>query len=412
MIDGGAASSGDADLPSMRLPWVESPLFARELERRAGSLTGDQRELASAFHEQGYLVLPGAASEELIDAVRAEVEPMFEEQTAVSQRRIQDAWKRGAEHVRTVACLPRLLEILEMLYERPPIPFQTLNFKWGTEQDGHSDSIHFSCLPPRYMCGAWLAMEDTDQDNGPLFYYPGSHRLPEVTAYDLGYTVHDPRYDRYAVFQRTLMKDLGFEKVEFHAKRGDILIWSSNIVHGGLPVIDQSRTRWSQVTHYYFPGCVYYAPVLSDMAAGEFLLKDVIDIRTEKPVAHGYDDLEVVARKSLNGRHRISIRRPGHDTTVPGTDADVAALTEESAALRHDLDTVGSDLESVRSDLAKVRSELAAARSGGAAERIRAEAAEAEVRALRASASYRIGSVAVAPARRLRRAGNRDRPES
>jgi ectoine hydroxylase-related dioxygenase (phytanoyl-CoA dioxygenase family) len=29
------------------------------------------------------------------------------------------------------------------------------------------------------MCGVWVALEDVDAGNGPLFYYPGSQRLPD-----------------------------------------------------------------------------------------------------------------------------------------------------------------------------------------------------------------------------------------
>ena len=35
------------------------------------------------------------------------------------------------------------------------------------------------------MCGVWIALEDVDPDEGPLSYYPGSPRLPYVSAGDL-----------------------------------------------------------------------------------------------------------------------------------------------------------------------------------------------------------------------------------
>ena len=33
------------------------------------------------------------------------------------------------------------------------------------------------------MCGVWVALEDITEDNGPLHYYPGSHRLPDYDAF-------------------------------------------------------------------------------------------------------------------------------------------------------------------------------------------------------------------------------------
>src|SRR6185295_7491231 len=72
------------------------------------------------------------------------------------------------------------------LYGRNPFPFQTLNFLRGSQQRVHSDTIHFNSKPARFMCGAWAALEDITPENGPLFYYPGSHKLPEYTYHDIG----------------------------------------------------------------------------------------------------------------------------------------------------------------------------------------------------------------------------------
>ena len=44
-------------------------------------------------------------------------------------------------------------------------------------------------------------------------------------------------------------------------RKGEALIWSSNLLHGGSPQRDPSLTRWSQVTHYFFEGCRYWKPL-------------------------------------------------------------------------------------------------------------------------------------------------------
>ncbi len=160
-----------------------------------------------------------------------------------------------------------------MLYGRRPIPFQTLDFKLGTQQALHSDAIHFTCLPARYMCGVWVALEDVDEGNGPLLYYPGSHRVSDLSPYDVGLSVEEQRFDRHESVWHELMNDLGLEPVEYHAKKGDVLIWSSNILHGGKRVTREGSTRWSQVTHYYFENCIYYSPIYSDLFAGEYHLR-------------------------------------------------------------------------------------------------------------------------------------------
>jgi hypothetical protein len=292
-------------------PWVESPFLDWELSRRP-QLSEERRSQAREYHQNGYLVLKGAVAPELCDRVVEETAALLAEPLAVEQRRVQDAW-RSAPAVRELALLRPVHEVLQALYERRPIPFQTLNFEYGTEQRAHADSLHFSSLPARFMCGVWVALEDVDAGNGPLFYHPGSHRLAELNRTDLGQSVDDVRYDLYEEFQQLLMDRLGLEPVEFHASRGDALIWSSNITHGGRPITQAGRTRRSQVTHYFFEDCVYYTPVFSDMAMGELQLREVTDIGTEQRVPHSYSGEPVHITSLPDGRSRVSRRPPAPD---------------------------------------------------------------------------------------------------
>lgn len=350
------------EIPQVNCPWTDSPFFRRELARREQTLSADMIEKAVQFHDQGYLVLRGAIPAELLDRVRAEVEPFYDDPEIVEVRRVQDAWKRGVASVHELATYAPILSLLNALYEREPVPFQTLNFKWGTEQEGHSDSIHFSCLPARYMCGVWVALEDTTATNGPLFYHPGSHQLPEVTVYDLGETVDDRHYHRYEQFQRELMVETGIEAAELHAKKGDVLVWSSNIVHGGRPVLDKASTRWSQVTHYYFAGCTYYVPFLSDIPMGELFLKDVVNLSTGIAVTHTYNGQSLSIVPWRDGRSRISFDRSESLDEVVRDNEPTAELTETRQAL---------------------------------------DIARAELTQIRGSESYRLGNLIVRPVHRL-----------
>jgi hypothetical protein len=191
-----------------------------------------------------------------------------------------------------------------MLYEREPVPFRTVNFKVGTQQKAHSDTLHFSSLPARYMCGVWVALEDITEDNGPLFYYPGSHRNPEYNFSDFKNTTEDTSYENYPeyeTFMEELMEKSAYKKKKFLAKKGDALIWSSNIIHGGSPVEDPKSTRFSQVTHYYFENCLYYTPMLSNMVSNElFIRRNLVDIKTGK-----------IVEQSFNGNKAQLIRTRG-----------------------------------------------------------------------------------------------------
>jgi ectoine hydroxylase-related dioxygenase (phytanoyl-CoA dioxygenase family) len=224
------------------------------------------------WDRDGYLVVDSVCPESLIDSITAEMEVLYrdlsegqremEDGVMYSWNRVMDAWRIN-ENVKALALAPRVLGILEQLYGREPLPFQTLNFRVGTQQPAHSDTIHFNTKPPGYMCGVWVAMEDIDMDNGPLVYYPGTHKLPEVTMQDVGVEPDPSNYTDYELYIRKLIEDRGLEPEYGTIKKGQALIWSANILHGGALQRDKSRTRKSQVTHYFFEGCKYWTPLAS-----------------------------------------------------------------------------------------------------------------------------------------------------
>src|SRR5262249_17904426 len=141
------------------------------------------REMRYQYERDGFLLFDPQLSEAILDGIVADLDGKYgRSDLGVSYAdagRIQDAWYIS-ENVRALALAPAVLSLLESLYDCKPLPFQTLNFRVGTQQRAHSDTIHFNSIPSGYLCGVWVALEDIDLDNGPLIYYPGSHRLPEL----------------------------------------------------------------------------------------------------------------------------------------------------------------------------------------------------------------------------------------
>jgi ectoine hydroxylase-related dioxygenase (phytanoyl-CoA dioxygenase family) len=299
-------------MQSMNLPWVESPFFQQILATK--KLSAIDAALAKEYNEQGYVVIKNVFSEELIDQIIQDMQekgfnPDYPIETFRNDIRIQDLWEKS-EPVKQMAAHPEIIKTLEMLYDREVIPFQTLNFKVGSQQKAHSDTMHFSSLPARYMCGVWVALEDITEDNGPLFYYPGSHRTPEYNFSHFKNTVEDTTYDNYPeyeTFMEELMEASPFQKVKFLAKKGDALIWSSNIIHGGSAVNDPNSTRFSQVTHYYFKDCVYYTPMLSNMVTHElFIRRFLTNIRTGEVVNNSWNGLKTDLLRTRNFLYTIN----------------------------------------------------------------------------------------------------------
>ncbi len=272
----------------LQVPNFESPFFSIE------DYPEKYQKIVKDLRENGFAVFdfPEEDFERLTKGIREDFNDLYDwdkwRAGGLDSLRIQDAWEFD-DRVKRIASNPTVLDILSSLYGRKAFPFQTLNFPVATQQSNHSDHVHFNSVPDRFMCGVWVAFEDVDENNGPLFYYPGSHKWPSYSNADIGVNGEQigkgyGRYNDFVDLWSKLAEAHGVKKEYFHAKKGQALIWSSNLVHGGTGLKDQNRTRWSQVTHYYFDNCAYYTPVASDVFAGEIFYRDITDVTTGKLV--------------------------------------------------------------------------------------------------------------------------------
>jgi hypothetical protein len=274
--------------PFPGVPLIESPLFPA-LKNSLG-LSAEEVRIATDLHERGFAVFdfPDADLAARVERIQSTLGPRYgidfddphSDKTA-GERRIQDAWKFDQD-VRAIAANDTVLDLLSKLYGRRAFPFQTLNFPVGTQQDAHTDAVHFSSLPERFMCGVWLAMEDVGPEAGPLFYVPGSHRWPILSNAMIGRrgfgSVLDSAQDPFARGWSALCEANGAVEETFLARKGQALIWCANLLHGGSRQTDHRLTRWSQVTHYYFDDCIYYTPAFSDEALGQLHLRHMTGI--------------------------------------------------------------------------------------------------------------------------------------
>ncbi|MEO8218912.1 MAG: phytanoyl-CoA dioxygenase family protein [Acidobacteriota bacterium] len=280
------------------VPWVDSPFFPHLLPTLG--LDPEMERIARDFARDGYVIIDPEIPDEIIERTARDLRnrfvPTYEPYYA-DQTRIQDGWI-FSQPVKEIASAPRVLEILKALYQREAIPFQTLNFCVGSQQRTHSDTIHFDSIPQGFMCGAWVALEDVDANNGPLHYYPGSQKLPIYNMSDIGISAslqshpYD-NYSKYEDFVEALMLTEELQRAEIRVKRGQCLIWAANLFHGGSPIIDSSRSRLTQVTHYYFSGCLYYTPLLSDAAIGKMFVRKSVNVVTGQLVPQYYNGLQV-----------------------------------------------------------------------------------------------------------------------
>ena len=227
------------------------------------------KDLRSVFNEKGYVILDFEFSHKVIDSILADLNGRYryDSEHYNLNNRIESAYNLSSG-VKALACDPEILKALEYLLGGVFFPFQTLNFERGTEQRFHSDWYHFAPLTNDGMAGVWVAFEDIDAENGALSVVPGSHKLPYYFPEDLGLkrgSKSDP-YKYYKLYEDAIDNVIvgnDLKPVLVPMKKGQILIWHSNLIHGGSRIGNLKRTRYSQVTHYFRKGSLFFSPITS-----------------------------------------------------------------------------------------------------------------------------------------------------
>lgn len=245
-----------------------------QARREAGAVSEDAAALLAQFATDGYLILEQAASHAVIDGFQSAIAAAFANgnpallyQAHGSQetRRMEHAVDRlGSRVVDSFVALPQaldlfatpaLVEFLRLIFDAPPLLFQSISFDQGSQQGLHQDTAYVVVNRPMELAACWIALEDVQPGSGELIYVPGSHRFPD---FDFGYGEKHWRGGQAEIQSHTTWsywiinesKRQGLPVKRFLARKGDILIWHADLAHGGSQVQDFALTRQSLVGHF------------------------------------------------------------------------------------------------------------------------------------------------------------------
>lgn len=231
-----------------------------------GAATAEEIEALRQFAEHGFLVLPDAidpAHLERLDAALTDaVEKGVEGYRWGESQRLHNLHDRYPA-IRDLWLHPKILRMLDLIFQAPAHPCQSLSYVFGSEQEHHQDTIHLTPFPAGRMCGVWTAVEDVQPDSGELAVFPGSHRAPRVYMKDTDLAkVTDENWTEFGREVVPLWTDLiergGYAREVYRPKAGTVLIWHENLMHAGSPRLDRSKSRKSIVGHYFAGGAVVY----------------------------------------------------------------------------------------------------------------------------------------------------------
>jgi hypothetical protein len=271
-------------------PWLDGDDAESEIEQRlaAGILSEVEADRCRTWRKNGYVILPGLFDDATLDAVwkayehaiatgRIQLPPEPASADDPHPGRHLNPHKKAGAFCRILKH-QGLLSAIRLLMERDPRPLQTIASHKGSQQGLHSDSIHMTTYPLGYLTAAWIAFEDIHPNSGPLVYYPGSHRLPYVFSKDVGISEEDfkregyaPYHARYEPYIRALVEESGIEPHYFHAKKGDVLIWHANLVHGGSRREDLAMTRRALVCHFFVKGAFVYHDLAASKSRQQYI---------------------------------------------------------------------------------------------------------------------------------------------
>lgn len=244
-----------------------------------GQITDPQAKLLEHWIGYGYVVMEKVISPALIDAAVNDLDRAFSGNMPGARFECHKIapglveWQSEiADHaakvidmhhfsraVRSLMFADPISEFLGLIFESRAFASQTLGFNRGSGQEGHQDSAYVPYSIPRQFAATWIALEDVTIGAGELFYYPGSHRFNDflygerykslVEAGRCGYTVERGEVERHVERLQKTARRRGIEKTVLEARKGDVLVWHADLVHGGNPV-SADETRKSLVTHY------------------------------------------------------------------------------------------------------------------------------------------------------------------
>ena len=268
--------------------WTDRPrapeLLAGRLDQ--GAVSAAEADTLAAWIDHGFAILPGAVAPEVIDRLNADVEQAWARLDPAVQVEVGGAYSplrpelRGpraklvdfyvhSQAAREAAFAAPIRRFLRMVFEREILLFQSLSFEYGSEQEIHQDTAYVVVVPPMEFAAAWIALEDIQPSSGELAYYPGSHRLEEF-LFSSGSRNWNRQRDgleakaRYEAHLHDAARARGLRLETFRPRKGDVLMWSADLAHGGSPVAARegpAPTRRSFVCHYCPRGAepYYYA---------------------------------------------------------------------------------------------------------------------------------------------------------
>lgn len=226
------------------------------------------------YRENGYLVVPDLLTPGEVDAFLAhEADPKTKELRKGLLTHLSDPqWDYLARHPNVAGVTSQLLQgtprIVQTMYMSKPPASE------GAEVGGPGISLHQDThyLPtePNTLMACWIAMSDTDPENGGLCVAPGSHKGTlrsthlnkdaEHVSWEMDHEMRAPdgRTWTQKFYSFTIDSIEDEHIVKLTVPRGGGVFFTSMTIHGSYANRSRSRPRLAFAVHYVKDGSWVY----------------------------------------------------------------------------------------------------------------------------------------------------------
>jgi phytanoyl-CoA hydroxylase len=221
-------------------------------------------EQVTAYHEDGFLIVPGALSPDEVEEMRADTVAICRGQWGeVGNLPDFDGTETDEEIIQQVLCIHMIHKISPIMHRYlsqrtmkdvltkiigPNVKcMQSMLFIKAAGKPGqawHQDEFYIPTRD-RSLTGGWIALDDATVENGCLYVIPGSHKTGVLWPQR---THDDRRFDCAGETYQFPYNDNDAIPVE--VKAGAIVFFNGYLLHRSLPNKAQSGFRRVLVNHY------------------------------------------------------------------------------------------------------------------------------------------------------------------
>ncbi|RSB42193.1 phytanoyl-CoA dioxygenase family protein [Brevundimonas sp. 357] len=153
--------------------------------------------------------------------------------------------------IRDLAYSPPIRKAVTDFLDGEPVICNSLNFARGSQQDAHIDSWYMPAPNGGPMVAVSIALDSVHTNNGPIFFIPGSQRIPPYKFSDGRLNIIAAEAEHCMEYLENEITKRSLQRRDLVCNAGDAFIWHGQLIHGGSAIRDFSLTRKSLVVHYW-----------------------------------------------------------------------------------------------------------------------------------------------------------------